>query len=234
MITANTVTPKTVNDCVMGNQEAKGTLDDLVSGKIPFPAFGKCGILLHGLWGTGKTTLAKLLPDAIERARVGHDAQYGDFHSCAMGANGVTLMNKIVQTVMLVSCNDSNLHYVVLDEVDNLTGAALQSLKAVMNYPDVVFIMTTNHIEKIEPGIINRSYLIEMNAAQSSDWLPIVKRAIAACGALPPPDSALLPVIDSCKGSARDIVSSAVRIANEISRNQRTSDVTSGALNDSL
>lgn len=38
---------------------------------MPFPFGGKTGILLHGTWGTGKTTLAELLPELLETAYSG-------------------------------------------------------------------------------------------------------------------------------------------------------------------
>jgi DNA polymerase III delta prime subunit len=159
-----------------------------------------------------------MLPDLMGQARSGN-AAYSSFHACAQGANGASLMNKIVNQAQLVSANASGLHYFVLDEIDNLTEAAQQSLKAVMNPPHFsVFVMTTNHIENIDAGIKSRSYLIQMDAAQPADWLPVMRRVIAACGAVQPPDAALLPIIETCDGNARDIVASAVRVAIESQR----------------
>lgn len=212
MFNPDDLNPQSIDDCVFGDANAKVTLQDIVSNTLPFPAFGKCAIFLYGTWGTGKTTLARLLPDLMEQARKGQGA-YSTFHKCAMGANGMSLINKIEQQAQFNSLNASGLHYFVLDEVDNMTANAQQTLKAVMNYKHVVFIMTTNHIEKIDPGVINRSYLIQMNAAAPADWLPVVKRAITKYGAPLPPDSALLPIIQSADGSARDIISNAVRVA---------------------
>jgi replication-associated recombination protein RarA len=212
MINPDDFAPRTLEDMVIGDANSKSKLNDIVTGAVPFPAFGKCGILLFGAWGTGKTTLARMLPDLIEATRSGANA-LSSFHACAQGGNGTALMNKITNQAQLVSFNHSGLHYFVLDEVDNLTVAAQQSLKAIMNYRQSVFIMTTNYITKVDAGIKSRSYLIQMDAATPGDWLPLVRRVITTAGVAVPPDSALLPVIASCNGNARDIVSAAVRVA---------------------
>ena len=73
--------------------------------------------------------------------------------------------------------------------------------------------MTTNYIAKIDAGIKSRSYLIQMDAASSADWLPVMHRVIVACGGIIPPDSTLLPIIHGCDGNAREVVVSTVRVA---------------------
>ena len=80
-----------------------------------------------------------------------------------------------------------------------------------------IFIMTTNDITKIDKGIVNRSYVIHMLVAQPQNWLPLVKRVITSTGVICPPDSALLPVIASCNGSGREILTSAIQVAIKVS-----------------
>jgi DNA polymerase III delta prime subunit len=206
--------PKTLDECVISDVRSKDILSQILNGQLPFPAFGKCGILLHGNYGTGKTTTARLLPELIEVSHGGFNAYY-DLYACAQGMNGVSLINKISDRTSYISLNDSGLHYSVLDEVDNLTDAAQASLKAIMDCYHGIFIMTTNDISKIDKGVVNRSYVINMLVAQSQSWLPLVKRVITSAGATCPPDATLIPVIASCKGSGREILTAAIQIATK-------------------
>ena len=217
MLVHNNFTPTTLDDMVFGNATAKSKLEDIVSGNLPFPAFGKSGILLYGAWGTGKTTLACMLPDMMERARGGEDSGYR-LHNCAMGGDGASTVQAICGQSNFVSFTHSKLHYFVLDEFDNWTTRTQQTLKAAMNYPNTAFIFTTNYIEKIDDGIKSRSYLIQMDAALPADWLPVMHQVISTCGGMIPPDCTLLPIIHGCDGNARDIVASAVRVATNQNR----------------
>jgi len=207
--------PKSLDECVISDVRSKDILNQILNGQLPFPAFGKCGILLHGDYGTGKTTTACLLPKLIEVSHGSSNAYY-DLYQCAQRMNGAQLIPKIEARTSLISLNLIGNHYSILDEVDNLTEAAQASLKAIMDCRHGIFILTTNDINKVDKGVVNRCHVIHMLVAQPQQWLPLVKRIITTTGAQCPPESALLPVIANCNGSGREILNSAIQIANKI------------------
>ena len=105
-----------------------------------------------------------------------------------------------------------------MDEVDNLTEAAQAGFKAIMNRPNVIFIMTTNNLDQIDGGVQNRSVLIDMNVPPPAHWVPILRKVYTDAHLTPPPDAALEQVVKAGRGSARAIFTDVVTQANKDKR----------------
>lgn len=210
-------TPKTIDDFLYSSNHARETIENIVNGSVPFPYAGKNGILLHGLWGTGKSALAKILPAAIEKHRSDRDP-LARYEGIKPGNKGADIMVSIDQQTNLIPF--ASHHYIILDEADLLTEAAMSSLKSIMNKPETIFIMTTNHLSKIDRGVINRSVLVNCNAAPDSDWLVKVRQVLAAYDVIVEDDEILLNIIRPCCGSARDIMYAAHSLVSKIKSNQ--------------
>ena len=208
---SNLKKPQTIDDFIFGNPESKLRIEEICDGTQPIPHAGKVGILLYGTYGTGKTTLAKLLPKWIEYAK--NECELNceeDFILCNQSTNGAEISSLINKIMAVYSLNQSSYHYFILDEVDNLTTQAQQSLKSLFNKPRGIFILTSNNITKIDKGLLNRCIVIEMNAAKVHAYLPLAKTLISNTVVN---QLDLLSVISAANGSMRDLINNVERLA---------------------
>ena len=214
--------PQTINEVVFGNDESRLLIEDIVSGVLPFPFEGKTGILLYGTFGTGKTTLARILPEAIERGQTGQPLSFdADFFGCQQGHSGTVIADTLKKQNKVLSFNASGKHYYIFDEVDNLTKTAQAGLKTTLNSQRGIFILTTNNISQLDKGVKDRCVLVEMNASIDAEYLPLARR-IAADENVVLNDTQLLTAIAGNNGSFRSVIFSVLRLAKRAAR-QNTS-----------
>lgn len=212
----NSLAPNMLADFVLTSAHEQQTLELILSRRLPFPFNGKSGILLHGVYGTGKTTLAQTLPGLLETA---HEGKYnlagGVLHMPAAMAHlqsvefncGVANILKISSAVAQLNQRLQFFHwsqhdYIILDEIDRLTSAAQQSLRGLMDQRHLMYFMTTNNLSKVDPAVINRCHLVEMNQPpQAAQYMPFVQHVQTHMGL--PAGSVTLSQVTAMSKTAR-------------------------------
>jgi DNA polymerase III delta prime subunit len=218
-----------MDDFLFSNPTDRQTLELILSRSLPFPFGGKSGILFHGTWGTGKSTLAKLLPGLLETAYSGSwDMTQGvgqmpapvpdhcqtELFRCGGGLSSTAITQTVGKfSSRLPVWHFSQHDYFVFDEVDRLTIGAQQSLRSTMDMPRCMFFFTTNYLSKIDPGIVNRCHLVEMNqVTAASAYIPlgqaILQNMGVAAGVVS--DTTLQCFAAKARGSLRDYTHSVV------------------------
>lgn len=200
------IRPRKISDFVFENHQDMRRLEMLAGGQLTFPSPVKNCILLHGTHGAGKTELAKLLPHLIEKSKTDPSTQLtvGPHVISCQSATSIVSIKKEIPTT--VSFDPSGLHYIILDEVDNLKTEVQRNLKGLISESRcVVFILTTNNYKGVDNGIISRSHVFSFNRPCGNLWL---QRLIAICNALgfTFSETKLREIIANGNGDARTIL----------------------------
>ena len=205
MTTKTDYSPKTLNDFVFYNDETEQTIRAIVSGEFEVPCQGTTGLLFYGPAGTGKTALARQLPDFIETAR-GGSGTHVDYFSCGDGDDGgAKLIVDLRKGLSRSPLNYSYVNFYVLDEVDHLQAKIQQSLKGILNSKYSLFILTTNNITKVDPILKDRCMCLPFLQAPATKWLPLAKRIATDKGLDGIGDDLLLQICKQSNGSAREL-----------------------------
>jgi DNA polymerase III delta prime subunit len=186
---------KSPNDCLLMSQ--------ITSGTYGFPNSSKYAFVLYGDIGAGKSTLAEMIPDLIEKTNIGMNDPFRETYDVFKGQNGVEFLNALDQK------NNNNFSgaktYYVINEADMLTKEASQQLKCLMDKyrKYAIFILTTNRFAAIDPPIVNRAHCFDFNNVPASAWFGSIRRILHEYKIQNASDELLAKLVQKAKGSGR-------------------------------
>ena len=155
----------TTLDGYVGNEVIKSKIEDyLKQGSIQ-------NLLLHGVAGTGKTTLAKLLVKNI-------DCDY--LYINASDERGIdTIREKIQPFALSMGFNDVKI--VILDEADYLTPQAQATLRHTIETCSATtrFILTCNYLERIISPLQSRCQTFEITPPSKTEVIEHISNITA-------------------------------------------------------
>ena len=175
----------------VGNEVIKSKIADyLKQGSIQ-------NLLLHGVAGTGKTTLAKLLVKNI-------DCDY--LYINASDERGIdTIREKIQPFALSMGFNDVKI--VILDEADYLTPQAQATLRHTIEACSATtrFILTCNYLERIISPLQSRCQTFEITPPSKGDVFDTLKNILANEG-IEASESTSMKVINTHYPDIRKII----------------------------
>ena len=159
---------KDINDFVFHDQQTKDRVMMLIESPAIFPSSRK-GIILYGEYGCGKTTLARLLPDAIDLAR-GSTFSFGmDLEFACSSTKYRSQLSEVDAKLNANLFRPVGVKFILFDEFDNY-GDKQKEFKSIMTSPHIGFFITTNYIEDISPSIVSRCHTIELKQPPPVVW----------------------------------------------------------------
>lgn len=213
--------PREFDDLVFPNSSVERTIRDYKDG------YTADNLLLHGPPGTGKSTIARLLPALIEPD---HNPANVTTYFCSQYRKVEELQNKVGEKVTAYAF-DGLRQYMIMEEVDNLHCHAMELLKSVMDVGekmDVMFILTTNKLEEISWPVRDRCEAVFVGQTAPECWFPRARKIIQQETGTTVNDDTLFQVLSTANGSSRQSVKAIQKFLSR--HHRRHSDSASGVI----
>lgn len=172
---ADRYTPKHFNEIVFASDEVASLLRPYAEGKRDGH------VILYGPFGTGKSTLAKIIAEDAKGRRTGILIEGIDpvVHATTLG----TSFTKIEGLWWQQGKNERVRPYCVIDEVDQLTNTRQQQLRAFIDQNSYgCVVMTTNNLHLVDGGLLDRSKVLKIEQPSSAQWLPRARHILDSEG----------------------------------------------------
>jgi|APCry1669190156_1035279.scaffolds.fasta_scaffold08410_2 replication-associated recombination protein RarA len=154
--------PKSISDLVIPDIKIKTFLLDTVKG------YGSNMILLNGTNGTGKSTIARLIPTLIE----GYDPHW-DILNGGTSFSEEDAISQLKNIVSLARVLGQKYYYVIFDEIDKVNTSLSKLWQLIDTWPnDIMVIATSNDFMKIDKCMRSRFKVLNFPTIKARDFLP--------------------------------------------------------------
>lgn len=157
--------PKSLNEFIFSDKKLENTIKAYATGSQTRP------LILYGTFGTGKSLLARLLPNAIENCVA--QVNYLTENDLSSAANIRKVFSNINQFDTFC-CQNNVFNYYIIEEINfNLTDKAISAFRQMIEVREGIdlIIMTSNAVNKIDTGIRSRSNELEVKPLQPVQFI---------------------------------------------------------------
>jgi replication factor C subunit 3/5 len=206
--------PKTFSELVFPSPEMAERFGHYVDGN----SFGH--ILMHGPHGCAKTTIAKMLPNAIVPGIDPNDIQ---FISAAKDAS-VDKIRDLANSFMIGTAftPNSNRLFMILDEADTMSTEAKTVLRGALekNTENLMVILTSNDVSKFDHGLFDRCDPFDFSNGSVMTYLPLAERVLRAENVALPHD-VVVDLVKQHSSSIRQLLRALETVVNGIHKKQQ-------------
>lgn len=190
----NKYEPTTFNELVFTDAVTRFLLEQYATG-------GRCGnVLLHGTYGTGKTTAANVI---VKSAMKDSDWSTDEYHGAELNSKS---FKRIIGGWDWQIANGAKYGYCIINELDMLMPLLQNEVRALMdNYKGIAgFIFTTNNLHNVQTAFKSRCEVVEIEPLTAASMLNRAKYILTAEG-VTVDDKKLSTALATCDGDMRNI-----------------------------
>jgi len=167
--------PETVNDFVFATDELERQILRYAAGKTTRP------LVLHGKNGTGKSTLAYLIPRAIDGPNVKVTKVKAEDLNSNAEVRKIFTRSKQFDRLFVPEGQSGN--YTIVEEANfdpKAKGALRDSLDEMEGRDLAIF--TSNELDKLDEGLLSRAEVVEVPPVPPDRFLPYAQKILRAEG----------------------------------------------------